>query len=186
MKLIDGLKTELKGFFNETSENNYVKIFDTPHVWGMPFGKEIMPKAIEREAEFEQAITSILDKMLYRCDISSLNAPDEEWRKIILAAIDKSFSEKKGRKERTQIRFLFAQTPTVLLNGVKYYFSGTPEYLALKKDLIELIKERGKYWECIPDIWIGRFYRIIDGLKVSLEKKVLPEDFISELDTRMT
>lgn len=186
MKLIDGLKAELKGFFNETSENNYVKIFDTPHVWGMPFGKEIMPKAIEREAEFEQAITSILDKMLYRCDISSLNAPDEEWRKIILAAIDKSFSEKKGRKERTQIRFLFAQTPTVLLNGVKYYFSGTPEYLALKKDLIELIKERGKYWECIPDIWIGRFYRIIDGLKVSLEKKVLPEDFISELDTRMT
>lgn len=53
MKLINGLKTELKGFFNETSENNYVKIFDTPHVWGMPFGKEIMPKAIEREAEFE-------------------------------------------------------------------------------------------------------------------------------------
>lgn len=146
MKLIDGLKTELKSFFNETSENNYVKIFDTPHVWGMPFGKEIMPKAIEREAEFEQAITSILDKILYRCDISSLNAPDEEWRKIILTAIDKSFSEKKGRKERAQIRFLFAQTPTVLLNGMKYYFSGTPEYLALKKDLIELIKERGKYW----------------------------------------
>lgn len=43
--------------------------------------------------------------MLYRCDISSLNAPDEEWRKIILAAIDKSFSERKGVKNARKFDF---------------------------------------------------------------------------------
>ena len=96
MKLIDGLKKELKGFFNETSENNYVKIFDTPHVWGMPFGKEIMPKAIEREAEFEQAIISILDKMLYRCDISSLMPLMKNGIKLFLLRLINLFLKKRA------------------------------------------------------------------------------------------
>ncbi|TNH44005.1 phospholipase [Photorhabdus luminescens] len=186
MNLLDGLHKKLDGYFHKTSGVNYVKIFDTPKIWGFPFGKEIMPQAIKREAEFEDAIVSILENMRYRCDISSLNAPDAEWRKVILSAIDRAFTKRIHRKDRTQIRFLFAQTPTSLLNGVDSYFEGTPEYLALKDDIIKLIQARRDHWECIPEIWIGRFYRIVDGLKVSLEKKVLPEEMFPEADTRMT
>lgn len=46
MNLLDGLQKKLDGYFNKTSEINYVKIFDTPQIWGLPFGKEIMPQAV--------------------------------------------------------------------------------------------------------------------------------------------
>lgn len=186
MSLLDDLQKKLDGYFNQTSGAGYVKIFDTPCVWGQPFGQDIMPQAQKRATEFESAIVSILKKMRYRCDISSLNAPDEAWRKVILSAIDTAFTEKVNRTAKTQIRFLFAQTPTSLLNGVSAYFEGTPEYVALKQEIIDLIRERRHDWEYIPEIWIGRFYRIAEGLKVSFEKKLLPDDMISEADTRMT
>lgn len=52
---------------------------DTPHAWEAQFGKEIMPQAFCRQEEFATAITEILEKAVYRCDISSLNSPDAEW-----------------------------------------------------------------------------------------------------------
>lgn len=187
MNIIDELQIALGDYFNKTTKQvNYVKIFDTPKVWGEHFGKGIIEKAISRESEFETAITEIINNMQYRCDISSLNAPDKEWREVILATIDDALTQKKNREIKTQIRFLFAQTPTVLLNGVNAYFEGTPEYLALKEDIIKLVQERSSHWEVIPEIWIGRFYRIVDSLKVSLGKKILPDNLMHTADTRMT
>jgi murine toxin len=187
MNILDELQKRLSGYFNEvTHEVNYVKIFDTPHVWGEDFSKDIMNGAMIREREFEKAITDLIEKMRYRCDISSLNAPDEEWRKIILSAIDRGLTKNRLRKEKVQIRFLFAQTPTSLLNGIGSYFEGTPEYIELKKDILKLIDRRGKYWGGVPDIWIGRFYRIVEGVKTSLDKKLHPNGMISDMDTRMT
>jgi murine toxin len=186
MSMLDALQERLEGCFNEISEKNYIKIFDTPKIWGQPFGPDAMTCAIEREGEFESAIVSSVQKMRYRCDISSLNAPDAEWRAIILSAIDSALTAKLNRKDTPQIRFLFAQTPTALLAGLPSYFEGHPNYLALKADLIDLIQKRSPDWECVPEIWIGRFYRIVDGLQASLEKKLLPDDMVSDADTRMT
>ncbi len=34
MNLLDGLHKKLDGYFHKTNGVNYVKIFDTPKIWG--------------------------------------------------------------------------------------------------------------------------------------------------------
>ncbi|WPK02702.1 hypothetical protein R6U79_10770 [Pseudomonas putida] len=182
----DSLQDALRGHLNDVSTDNYVKIFDTPSVWGQPFGKGLMVQAEKRADEFESAISDMLVKMRYRCDIASLNAPDAAWREVLLTAIDNAFTTKLGRTDKTQIRFMLAQTPTVLLKGVPYYFTGTPEYLALKEALSNLVEERGAEWECVPDIWIGRYYKITDPLQEAIANKAGCEALVAAFDAKMT
>ncbi|RYY88277.1 MAG: phospholipase [Chitinophagaceae bacterium] len=182
----DSLQDALKGHLNDVATDNYVKIYDTPAVWGQPFGKALMAQAEKRADEFESAITDMLKKMRFRCDISSLNAPDAAWRDVLLLAIDSAFTTKLGRTDRTQIRFMLAQTPTVLLKGVPYYFAGTPEYLALKEALAKLVEQRGSEWECVPDIWIGRYYKIADPLQEAIANKAGCEALVAAFDAKMT
>ncbi|MBA1203680.1 phospholipase [Pseudomonas capeferrum] len=131
-------------------------------------------------------MVSMVRNLRYRCDISSLNAPDAEWRKTLLSAIDGALSAQAEKQGKPQIRFLFAQTPTVLLKGVPYYFRGTPEYLALKDAVAQLVEQRAQQWGLKPDIWIGRYYRIAEGLKSSALKKLFPDDLIDDAETAMT
>ena len=108
MSKIDDIKSELSEnkLFYHDSENNYVRLLDTPNIWGMSFGPAIMPRAIARQGEFERAIVEIVQKTRYRCDVSSLNSPDPDWAKAILGAIDTSLTKQMGRSEPTQFRFL--------------------------------------------------------------------------------
>ncbi|EIR57678.1 hypothetical protein YPPY14_4681, partial [Yersinia pestis PY-14] len=130
-------------------------------------------------------MTEVLRNSRYRCDISSLNSPDAEWRKVIFKAIDESLSKKMGRTQPTQYRFLFGQSPTVFMNGLSAATNGSPDFVAFKSELIQLIKERGQYWEKMPEIWLGRFFRIEEGLATSFMRNVYP-DFPPINDTRMT
>lgn len=66
-------------YFTNLSGTNYLRLMDTPHAWRAQFGKEIMPQAFCRQEKFATAMTEILEKAVYRCDISSLNSPDAEW-----------------------------------------------------------------------------------------------------------
>lgn len=159
------------------SMDNYVRIMDTPHVWGEPFGKEIMPKAIAREAEFERAVEEIIQKTKYRCDISSLNSPDPDWAKVILGAMDTCLSNKTKLDVKPQFCFLFGQTPMVPV--------GEPDnYKDFKAALIRLFQERSGYWIVYPEIYLGRFYRFEKGIIDSLIKKFNPS--IMGCDAKMT
>jgi hypothetical protein len=111
MSKLDVVQEKLGNYFNHISGPNYVRILDTPYVWGLPFGKEIMPQALARQAEFERAIEEIIQKSRYRCDLSSLNSPDPDWVRIVLGAMDTALSKNMGRTAPTQFRFLFGQTP---------------------------------------------------------------------------
>lgn len=163
LSLISELQKKLEGYFNYTTSNiDYVKILDTPNIWGEDFSEEIMPVASERTNEFIQETHDIIMKLEYRLDISSLNAPDEEWRKLLLDSIDLSLTKIRNRKQKVQIRFLFAHTPTSILYGLDSFLEGTPEYRALKKEVADLVNNRFSYWEVEPEIWIGRFYRFLD------------------------
>ncbi|WP_238337433.1 hypothetical protein [Arsenophonus endosymbiont of Aphis craccivora] len=85
---------KLKKYFHRLSGPNYVRLMDTPHAWGISFDEQIMPHSFKRPQEFATAIIEIIKKARYRCDISSLNSPDADWRKIILQAIDNGLSKK--------------------------------------------------------------------------------------------
>src|SRR5262249_26468209 len=111
MSNIDEVQRSVQHYFNHLSGPNYVRLLDTPHVWGLQFGQAIMPRALERQADFERAIVEIVQKARYRCDLSSLNSPDPDWVRAILGAIDTALSTPMGRTESTQFRFLFGQTP---------------------------------------------------------------------------
>lgn len=185
MKQIDNVINNIGKYFNRLSNVNYIRLMDTPHAWGAPFGKGIMEQSFIRQEEFATAMTEVLSKIQYRCDISSLNSPDAEWRKVILKALDFSLSQKKGRTKPIQLRFLFGQSPTVFLNGISAATHGSPDFVAFKSELIQLIKERGQFWESMPEIWIARFFRIEEGLAVSFVKNLYP-DFPPINDTRMT
>ncbi|WP_318519523.1 phospholipase D-like domain-containing protein [Photobacterium leiognathi] len=181
MSKIDDVKNELMAhdLFHYDSTNNYVRLLDTPNIWGMPFGPEIMPRAYERQAEFERAIVEIIQKARYRCDLSSLNSPDPDWGKPILGAIDTALSTQMGRTEPTQFRFLFGQTPL--------YPIYEPENLIAFKDALKrLIEERSAYWEVMPEFIVGRFYERVAGSKQSLQKKLLPPELVSSYGTKMT
>lgn len=181
MSKIDAVKAELvdKGFFYHDSKNNYVKLLDTPNIWGLPFGPEIMPRAYERQAEFERSVVEIIQKSRYRCDLASLNSPDPDWGKAILGAIDTAMTTKMGRTEPTQFRFIFGQTPF-------YPVYEAPDLTLLKESLVRLIKERGQYWEVMPEFVVGRFFERVAGSLQSLQKKILPADLVSDYGTKMT
>jgi len=185
MKKIENIIEKVGKYFTNLSGTNYLRVMDTPHAWGAQFGKEIMPQSFSRQEEFATAITEILSKALYRCDISSLNSPDAEWRKITLKAIDYSLSQKIGRNRPTQLRFLFGQSPTIFLNGLSSVAYGSPDFVSFKSELIQLIKERGQYWEKMPEIWLSRFFQIEEGMTNSL-MKILYQDSPPVNNTQMT
>ncbi|MBE9088454.1 hypothetical protein IQ232_01265 [Microcystis aeruginosa LEGE 11464] len=176
---IDRVKEEVKDYFNHLSGEAYLRVLDTPHVWGMPFGKAIMPQALTRQAEFERAIVEIVQKAKYRCDISSLNSPDPDWARVIMGAMDTALTRVMGRKQPTQFRFFFGQTPTVPI--------GEPtNYADFKAALIRLFRERSQYWEMMPEIWFGRFYRLQSGIISAIQAKVFGSAVIGSDDTKMT
>lgn len=185
MSQIDNVIDKVGNYFHHLSGVNYIRLMDTPRIWGGAFDKDIMPQSYFRQEEFATAMTEVLSNARYRCDISSLNSPDSEWRKIIMKAIDYSLSKKMGRTQSTQYRFLFGQSPTVFMNGLSAATTGSPDFVAFKDELIQLIKRRCQYWEVMPEIWLGRFFRIEEGLATSFMKNVYP-DFPPINDTRMT
>lgn len=181
MSKIDEVKVILQaeGLFCHDSGTNYVRVMDTPHIWGMPFGPEIMPQAMKRQGEFERVVAEIIQKAMYRCDVASLNCPDPDWGKAILGAMDTALSTLKGRTQPTQFRFLFGQTPMVPV--------GEPwNLIDFKAALVRLIRARGAYWEKMPEIWIGRFYQFKEGILESLSHKFLPSVMQSDDGTKMT
>lgn len=176
---IDAIQDRVKNFFNHLSAQSYLRVLDTPHIWNMPFGDEIMLQACIRQGEFERAIVEIVQKAKYRCDLSSLNSPDPDWVKAILGAIDTAMSTTMGRVRPTQFRFLFGQTPTVPV--------GEPaNYTDFKAALIRLFIERSQFWEMKPEIWMGRFYRLGDGIVSMLQAKVFGCAVIGSDGTKMT
>ena len=179
MSKIDNVQQRVKNYFNHSSGPSYLRILDTPHVWGMPFGKEIMPQSLARQAEFERAIVEIVQKSRYRCDLSSLNSPDPDWVKAILGAIDTALTKNMGRTTPTQFRFLFGQTPTSP-------FTEPANYTDFKDALVRLIRTRSQFWERMPEIWMGRFYRLEKGILSTLKSKVFGASIISSDDTKMT
>lgn len=181
MSKIDSVKTELEenNYFFHDSETNYLRVLDTPHVWGMPFGPDIMPQATERQAEFERAIVEIIQKARYRCDIASLNSPDPDWGKAILGAIDTCLTNAVKSKQPVQFRFLLGQTPTTP--------TGEPNNLIdFKAAIIRLVRVRSSEWAVKPEIWVGRFFELQAGVLQSLSKEVLPSIFVPDNDTKMT
>lgn len=179
MSKIDDVQARVKNYFNHLSGTSYVRILDTPHVWGMPFDKEIMPQSLARQAEFERAIEEIIQKSRYRCDVSSLNSPDPDWAKVILGAMDTALTKKMGRTTPTQFRFLFGQTPM-------YPVSEPPNYTDFKAALVRLVRTRSQFWERMPEIWLGRFYRLKDGILSSIQLKVFGDSIFSSDNTKMT
>jgi murine toxin len=111
-------QVDAQDYFNHISGQCYIKILDTPHVWGQPFGKQIMPSAKARQAEFERTVEHMVQNARYRCDVSSLNCPNPDWGKVILGAMDTALSTNMNRKKPTQFRFLFGQTPTYLWESI--------------------------------------------------------------------
>jgi phosphatidylserine/phosphatidylglycerophosphate/cardiolipin synthase-like enzyme len=173
--LIDGVRSAVSNYFNHLSGEAYVRILDTPHVWGQSFGNGIMPQAFIRQAEFERAIHEIIQKAKYRCDISSLNSPDPDWARAILSGMDTSLSQRLGRTKPTQFRFFFGQTPTTPV--------GEPtNYSDFKASIIRLFRERSSHWEVIPEIWFGRFYKIQDGIIASIIAKIFSGPVIGSFD----
>ncbi len=185
MNHIDNVVNKVSHYFHDLSGVNYVRMMDTPHAWGAPFDKGIMSESISRQEKFSIAMTEILSKAKYRCDISSLNSPDSEWRKIILSALNHSLSNSQKQKHPIQLRFLFGQSPTVFMSGMNSATHGSPDYVSFKEELLKLIKENASQWENMPEIWISRFFRIEEGVTNSLMKNIYP-DFPPINDTRMT
>jgi uncharacterized protein YuzE len=177
---IDAVHHATSNYFSHLSSTKaYLRLLDTPHVWGMPFGKDIMQQAYTRQAEFERAICEIVQKTKYRCDISSLNSPDPDWVRAIMGAMDTCLTNKIGRTQPTQFRFFFGQTPTVPV--------GEPtNYSAFKYALIRLFRERSSHWEVKPEIWFGRFYRLEQGILSAIQAKVFGGAIIGSDDTKMT
>jgi murine toxin len=179
MSKIDDVNAKVDGYFNHLSGPSYVRLLDTPRVWGLPFGTEIMDQAWARQEQFERAVVEIVQKARYRCDLSSLNSPDPDWARPILGAIDTALSTKMGRTAPTQFRFLFGQTPTSPLMEPANCFD-------FRGALIRLIRLRRQYWEQMPDIWVGRFYRLEEGILSALEAKVFGDSILDNDGTKMT
>jgi murine toxin len=180
MSQIDSVQQSVRNYFNHLSGPNYLRILDTPRVWGMPFGQAIMPQALARQADFERAIVEIVQKSRYRCDLSSLNSPDPDWVRVaILGAMDTALTKNMGRTDPTQFRFLFGQTPM-------HPFTEPESYTRFKDALVGLMRARSRFWERIPEIWMGRFYRLGEGILSSLTSHVFGDSIISSDDTKMT
>lgn len=183
MGFIDEVKDKLiekKLFNSEALLPNYVRLLDSPHIFGLPFNKDIMEKSIERKNDFQRSIEEIIQKAVYRCDVTSLHSPDPEWGKVILRSIDVCLSQKLGRTQPVQFRFLFGQTAYNILFPAD-------DLIAFKASLIRLIRDRSEYWEVLPDVYIGIFSRVCAGIISSLESKIFPTETLdSEDGTEMT
>jgi hypothetical protein len=186
IRMIDEVKELVGNYFNHLSGESYIRILDTPHVWGMPFGKAIMPQALIRQTEYERAIVEIVQKAKYRCDISSLNSPDPDWARVIMGAMDTALTKVMDRKQPTQFRFFFGQTPAAYLPSERGPDGETAKYADFKAALIQLFRERSQYWEMKPEIWFGRFYRLKDGIISAIQAKVFGSAVIGSDDTKMT
>jgi hypothetical protein len=179
MSEIDDVVAQTKDYFSHLSSVSYIRIMDSPRIWGLPFGPEIMSQARARQLEFQRAIEEIVQKARYRCDVASLNAPDVDWIRVIIGAMDTCLSAKLGRQQPVQFRFLFGQTPTVPL--------GEPaNYTELKAALVRLVRDRSSNWEQQPQIWLGRFYRLGAGIVSAIQAKVFGSAVIGAEGTKMT
>lgn len=179
MTLIDVVQRKVQGYFSHLAGPSYVRVLDTPHVWGQTFDDQIMPQSLKRQAEFRRAIEEIIQKSHYRCDLSSLNSPDPDWGKVVLGAMDTALTRRMGRTAPTQFRFLFGQTPL-------YILSDPPNYIDFKAALVRLLRARASAWEVQPDIWIGRFYRLVPGIISAVQAKVFGSEALDSDDTKMT
>lgn len=161
MSEIDNIIAKTTKYFSHESEPSYIRILDTPRVWGQPFDKQIMPSATIRQQQFARAVEEVIQTTDYRLDIASLNTPDPDWARVILGAIDTAMSAKRKRTKVPQIRFLFGQTP---LNAAWE----PANYTDFKGALIRLFRQRASEWEVVPEIWCGRFYRLQEGIKAGV------------------
>lgn len=177
MSKINDVQNDVAAYFSHCSGENYVRVLDTPNVWGMNFDEGIMPRAQERQAEFERAIVEIIQKAKYRCDLSSLNSPDPDWTRAILGAIDTALTASKQGDSPIQFRFLFGQTPL-------YPILPPSNYVEFQTALIRLFRIRSRYWAVKPDIWIGRFFRLDQAIRSSLAAKATSLKMTNE--TKMT
>ena len=163
MSEIDNIITKTTDYFKHESQPSYIRLLDTPRVWGQAFGKPIMPNAVARQKQFARAIEEVIQTTDYRCDIASLNTPDPDWARIILGAIDTAMSAVRTRAagKVPQIRFIFGQTP---LNAAWE----PANYTDFKGALIRLFRQRASDWQVIPEIWCGRFYRLNEGIQAGV------------------
>ncbi|AGC45241.1 murine toxin [Myxococcus stipitatus DSM 14675] len=172
-------------YFTHVSRESYVRILDTPRIWGLPFGPEIMPAARSRTKDFERAIIEVVQKTRFRCDVASLNSPDPSWAKVILGAIDTAMMANRGRPA-LQFRFLFGQTPMIFKDGT------SPNLVDFQGALIRLVRSRQRAWGATPDLWMAKFFRLQKGLVSGFSAFVgasLPSWMVSEPDddfTKMT
>ncbi|ACU72983.1 phospholipase D/Transphosphatidylase [Catenulispora acidiphila DSM 44928] len=179
MSEIDSVQAEIRNYYNQRTGRNYVRLMDTPRVWGLPFGQAIMPQAWTRQGDYQTALEEVIQKARYRCDLSSLNTPDPDWAGIVIGAMDTALSTRMNRTAPTQFRFLFGQTPLVPI--------GEPtNYTLFKQALVRLVRDRGHAWERMPDIWLGRFYALREGFLDALQLKVFGADFFGGDGSKMT
>lgn len=179
MSEIDDVQARIQAYFSHLGGENYIRIMDTPRVWGLPFGPQIMDQARARQGEFQRAIEEVMQQARYRCDLASLNAPDVDWIRVVIGAMDTCLSARMGRTGPVQFRFLFGQTPVVPVGE-------PPNYTELKAAIIRLIRNRADAWEQMPEIWLGRFYRLQEGILSSLQAKLFGSAVIGSDDTKMT
>lgn len=183
MNFIEQVKEKLdaQNLFNyKTTLPNYVRLLDTPHIFGLPFNEEIMEQSIIRKNDFQRSIEEIIQHAVYRCDIASLHSPDPEWGKVILRSIDVCLSRKMGRTQPVQFRFLFGKTPYNIVFPAD-------DLIDFKASLLRLVRDRSQYWEVMPEVYIGVFSRIYKGIISGLKTRVFPEEILdSENDTKMT
>ena len=158
MSKIEDVIGQLGDYFYHDADENYIRLMDTPKIWGLEFGREIMPQAQKRQLEFQRAIEEIIHKAKYRVDVVSLNPPDVDWLRVIIGAMDTCLSEPMKRTAPVQFRFLFGETPS------KADLSQEDYYGEIKAALIRLVRTRSSHWEQQPEIWVSRFSRIAEGI----------------------
>ncbi|WP_345829024.1 phospholipase [Erwinia sp. HDF1-3R] len=183
MSFIEDVKVKLNalGLFNsETTLPNYIRLIDTPHIFGLPFNQQIMDQSIKRKDDFERSMEEIIQKAVYRCDVTSLHSPDPEWGKVILRSMDVCLSQKMGRTHPVQFRFLFGNTPYNLLFPAD-------DLIDFQASLLRLVRDRSQDWEIDPEIYIGIFSRIGAGVISALTSKLISDEILdSEDNTKMT
>lgn len=52
MSEIDNIIAKTTDYFTHESQPSYIRLLDTPRVWGQAFGKPIMPNAVARQKQF--------------------------------------------------------------------------------------------------------------------------------------
>src|SRR3954465_7318290 len=129
-------------YFTHTANNTYVRILDTPDVWGQSFGPEIMDRARVRAKEFRTAVEGIIQRTRFRCDVASLNAPDADWAKWIMMAMNIALrAPRTPAQPALQFRFLFGKTPLALTSGGE-----NPNLTNFKGQISRFTREQRRRW----------------------------------------